>query len=79
VKGGQHVTKIACSLQGIEPNMYAVIGRVSEVLRKAGEEQLADEFVGRAILSDGYDEVVRLSQDYVELRKGENDESAIER
>lgn len=66
MKGGLDVTKPRCRISGTEGNVYALIGRVSDALRSADQIDRIDEFVDRSISASTYDELLGLSQDYVE-------------
>lgn len=60
--------KPVCKLVGTDGNVFAIIGRVREALRRAGQGERASEFVQRAFRAGSYDEVLRLCMDYVEVR-----------
>ena len=59
--------KPAVQLTGEDGNVFAIIGRVSKALRRAGLPQVAEEFSKKAMSSGSYDEVLRLCFDYVEV------------
>jgi len=54
-------------LVGEDGNVFAIIGRVSKALRKAGMSDKANEFWERAMNSASYDEVLMLVGEYVEV------------
>ena len=60
--------KPVCRLVGTDGNIFAVIGRVREALRQAGQADRAAAFVQRAFRAGSYDEVLRLCMEYVEVR-----------
>ncbi|MCL6505902.1 MAG: hypothetical protein K6T59_02655 [Bryobacteraceae bacterium] len=60
--------KPACKLVGTDGNVFSVIGRVKEALKKAGRDDHAREFVEKAFRAGCYDEVLRLCMEYVEVR-----------
>jgi hypothetical protein len=60
--------KPACKLVGTDGNVFSIIGRVKQALKKAGQEDRAREFVEKAFRAGSYDEVLRLCMDYVEVR-----------
>ena len=60
--------KPICKLVGTDGNVFAIIGRVREALRRAGQAERASEFVQRAFRAGSYDEVLRLCMEYVEVR-----------
>ncbi len=55
------------SLAGKDGNVFAVIGVISETLRKSGLKDRADEFSEKALKSDGYEEVIELALEYVRI------------
>lgn len=75
MKGVQDVVKPRIRIPGGEENIYSLVGRVSSVLRREGLLDLENEFVEKAVAVETYDEVLRLSQDYVEHENGEHHES----
>jgi len=56
-----------CNLTDCDGNVFAIIGRVRRVLRKAGQHDQAAEFVLRAKAAESYDAVLRLTFDYVDV------------
>jgi hypothetical protein len=60
--------KPACRLVGTDGNVFSIIGRVKQALRKAGQDDRASEFVERAFRAGSYDEVLRLCTEYVDVR-----------
>lgn len=60
--------KPVCKLVRTDGNVFAIIGRVRETLRRAGQADRASEFVRRAFSAGAYDEVLRLCMEYVEVR-----------
>lgn len=54
-------------LTGTDGNAFAIIGKVSKALKKAGLKDKADEFVKRAFSAGSYDEVLQLCCEYVEV------------
>jgi len=61
-------SKPSCKLVGTDGNVFAIIGRVREALRRAGQAERASEFVHRAFRAGSYDEVLQLCMEYVEVR-----------
>lgn len=59
--------KPICRLTGTDGNVFAIIGKVSGTLKKAGLRSKADEFRTKAMSSDSYDAVLQLCFDYVEV------------
>ena len=59
--------KPACKLVGTDGNVFAIIGNVSRVLKRAGQSDKASEFQKRAMSSGSYDDVLALCFEYVEV------------
>lgn len=57
-----------CKLTGTDGNVFAIIGNVSSVLKKAGQADKAKEFCTRAFASASYDAVLQLCGEYVDVR-----------
>jgi len=60
--------KPPCHLVGTDGNVFAIIGRVKQVLKQAGQETRASEFVERAFAAGSYDAVLALCFEYVDVR-----------
>jgi hypothetical protein len=60
--------KPKCKLLGTDGNVFCVIGKVVQTLKKADQADKAKEFANKAYSSSSYDEVLRLCFDYVEVR-----------
>ena len=58
-------TKPTCKLVATDGNVFAVIGRVREALRGAGQADRALELTDRAFRAGSYDEVLQLCFEYV--------------
>ncbi|MBI2192051.1 MAG: hypothetical protein HYU36_08710 [Planctomycetes bacterium] len=58
----------ACKLVGTDGNVFSIIGRVKQALKKAGQEDRAREFVEKAFQAKSYNEVLALCTDYVDVR-----------
>lgn len=54
-------------LTGRDGNAFAIIGTVSRALRRAGHVQAADEFSGRAMDCESYDELLQLAMTTVKV------------
>lgn len=67
MKGVQDVAKPTCQSGWNDGNIYALIGKVVATLNQANQESQADEFARRVVSAESYDEVLRLSQDYVDF------------
>lgn len=59
--------KPVCKLIGEDSNVFSIIGLVQKALKKAGQSDKAKEFGEKAFNSGSYDEVLRLSMEYVEV------------
>jgi hypothetical protein len=59
--------KPICKLIGTDGNVFSIIGRVRDALRKAGQEDRASEFVEKAFGAGSYDGVLQLCLEYVEV------------
>lgn len=59
--------KPACELIGTDGNVFAIIGKVSKTLKRAGMTDKADEFTKKAFASGSYDKVLALCTEYVEV------------
>ncbi len=62
------IKKPKCKLTDTDGNVFAIIGNVSNCLRKAGQADKAQEFRTKAMQSASYDAVLRLCFDYVEVK-----------
>jgi hypothetical protein len=60
--------KPVCKLVGEDGNVFSIIGRVSQALKRANQREKAAEFVDKATHSKSYDAVLALCFDYVEVR-----------
>jgi len=58
--------KPRCQLTGEDGNVFAVIGRVTRALKKAGQKKRADEFMERALSAGSYDRVLSIAEEYVD-------------
>jgi hypothetical protein len=59
--------KPKCRLIGEDGNVFNIIGLVSKALKKAGQDDKANEFQTKAMSSGSYEEVLNLCGDYVEI------------
>lgn len=59
--------KPKCFLLGGDGNVFAIIGAVSRVLKKAGMHDEAEEFCERAANCYTYGEVLNLCHEYVDV------------
>ena len=59
--------KPMCRLSGTDGNVFAVIGTVSQALRRAKRPDKAREFQTQAMACESYDEVLELCSEYVEV------------
>jgi hypothetical protein len=56
-----------CKLAGTDGNVFAIIGKVRDCLKKAGLNEQAKEFPAKAMACGSYDEVLRLCFEYVNV------------
>jgi hypothetical protein len=61
-------SKPVCKLTGKDGNVFAVIGRVSSTLKRAGQNNKAKEFENRAIAAGSYEEVLAMVLEYVDVK-----------
>ena len=61
------MVKPECNLTECDGNVFAIIGRVRRVLKRADMREKADEFSEKAMRSATYDDVLKLCFDYVEV------------
>ena len=59
--------KPTCALIGTDGNAFAIIGKVSKTLKRAGMPEKAKEFKDRAMSASSYDEVLAMTFDYVDV------------
>jgi len=63
----EELAKPKVKLIGEDGNVFAIIGRVKEALRRAGQKDKAKEFVERATSAESYNEVLVMLEEYVEV------------
>ena len=56
-----------CKLVGTDGNVFVLIGRVSQCLKKAGQPEKAKEMSERAFKAGSYDDVLSMFSEYVEI------------
>jgi len=54
------------SMDGVDGNVYAIIGHVAKCLERAGQRDEAKAFKDAAFKCQSYDEVLQLTMQYVE-------------
>lgn len=59
--------KPECKLVGEDGNVFNIIGRVSKCLKSAGLSKEAEEYKKRCFSSGSYDEVLKITAEYVEI------------
>lgn len=62
-----NIEKPVVQLSEEDGNVFAIMGRVSKALKRAGQPEKAKEFVDKARKSESYDAVLRLCMEYVEV------------
>jgi hypothetical protein len=63
--------KIKCHLPSHEGNVFWIISSVDHALRSAGQVLEADEYLGKCEASGSYEEIIKLSLQYVEFINSE--------
>lgn len=58
--------KPKCRLIREDGNAFAIMGRVSQALRQAGEEDKVKEYMAKAMSND-YDNLLMVSMEYVDV------------
>ena len=61
------MSKPVCKLVGTDGNVFSIIGKVSNTLKKAGLPEQAKEFTGKAFSSGSYDDVLALTMECVDV------------
>lgn len=61
-------SKPKCKLTGTDGNVFALAGRVTEVLRKAKLHAEAKEFSSKLFNCGSYNEALQLMMQYVDVR-----------
>lgn len=59
--------KPVCRLVGENGNVFNIIGRVCNALKRAKLQEQSDKFAERAMQSESYDEVLQLCMEYVDV------------
>jgi len=60
--------KPECKLTGTDGNVFAIMGKVTSALKRAGQREKAEEFRTKAMSGDyDYDGVLQLCFDYVDV------------
>ena len=60
-------TSLCVQLSGTDGNVFALGGKVSTALKRAGRKDLAEEFVGKVFRCGSYDEALSLMAEYVNV------------
>lgn len=59
--------KIKVKIIGTDGNVFALIGKVSGALKRAGQKKEAQEFTDKAFNAGSYDDVLILIEEYVDV------------
>lgn len=59
--------KPECELIGTDGNVFAIIGKVSRTLKRAGRPEEAKRFVERVQACHSYDEALMVVEEFVEI------------
>lgn len=62
----KEVNKIRVKLSGTNGNAFAILGKVQRALKRAGQPDLADEYMRVATRGD-YDHLIATTMKYVEV------------
>ena len=68
--------KPKCKLTGEDGNAFAIMGRVTTSLRRAGQRDLINEYLRRAMNGD-YNNLIAVSMDYIEDSGEENEKDEL--
>ena len=60
-------TDVHVKLVGQDGNVFLIIGKVSKALKKAGFQELADEYLNRTMSADSYNHVLQITMEYVNI------------
>ena len=63
----KNVEKPYVQLSGQDGNVFAIIGRVRESLKKAGLREEAKEFTKKAMSQHSYEDVIDLCSEYCDV------------
>lgn len=61
------MNKPKCKLIGEDGNVFIIIGKVRRTLRSHGMKEEMQEYTTKCENAKSYDEVIRISNDYVEI------------
>jgi hypothetical protein len=59
-------TTVRVKLVGEDGNAFFIIGKTMKALKKAGYPELAEEYQDKAFASGSYDEMLRVTMEYVD-------------
>lgn len=59
--------KPVVKLLGEDGNVFFIIGKVKKVLQKEVDRDVANEYANKCFAAGSYDEVLRITMDYVEV------------
>ncbi len=59
--------KPECKLTGTDGNIFALAGRATKVLKRAGQRDKVGEMTGKIFKSSSYEEALGIIQEYVEV------------
>jgi len=61
------MSKPRCHLIGTDGNIFALMGRVSKTLKKAGLKEEAKQMCDKVMASGSYDEALTILDEFVEI------------
>lgn len=65
--GRGHDEKPVCKLSGTDGNVFALMGRVTSTLKRAGQQDKAEELAAKVWDCSSYDEALQLFMEYVDV------------
>lgn len=61
------MSKPKVSIVGLDGNVFSILGRVSGVLRKAGQSDMAADMTDKVFGVDSYDKALQIMMEYVDF------------
>ena len=66
-RGREEDEKPVCKLLGTDGNVFALMGRVTSTLKRAGQQDKAEELAAKVWDCSSYDEALQLFMEYVDV------------
>lgn len=70
----EQLQKPVMNVSQLDGNIFAVVGRVKETLRRAGQRNESNEVVDRVFKSKSYEDALAICMEYVVFSTGGNDD-----